>query len=535
MRTRLLRLAAAALLLTGGLVAAGAGPAAAAPNCDVPNPPPVCETPGDNGIEPTVEITSFSRTPAGFTIAGRAYDPDATGRLTVRLRVGTTYVTTWLVGSTGTFGGSYAAQDAASVCAIALNQGVVAPNGVGCLPGPLRVSPMGYLDEVSASPAGVRVKGWAIDEDTTAPIAVRIALNGAVQPTLTASGNRPDVGAVFPVYGSAHGYDVTYPQPRGSYEACVVALNVAGGADTSLGCRTVVQGGPPTAPVLTATNGGLDATPFAQVRVATPGVETTAWQVHRAPTANGPWGLLQSFTGNGAGQTYQDRTAAGGQTYCYRASASNAYGVATGPASCVLVLYPALPQADAARVVAVTPTSLTFEWRDNANGEDRYRVASSRGTQLVPAAAGTGGFLKATFTGLPSNADFCVSIFAEKTGYADRFVNVCGHTDPPPQVGIKTLDLWNCNASSGTFWLLNWSTGVWTRLGDAASRRVCGPGGEPPSMTTTLPDGQYVTVSLVVLNAQCPVEDPTTGNCEKYRTDLMRGDAKGGYDYRILQ
>jgi hypothetical protein len=127
------------------------------------------------------------------------------------------------------------------VCAYAINVGPAAPNpSLGC-----RVvdvgAPFGYLDVVEAVDGGIRLVGWAADADTTAPIDVHVYVDGVGFVIGTADVDRPDVGVVYPQYGSAHGYDVIVPWPYGgSVTACSYGINVGPSAPNALvGCRTL--------------------------------------------------------------------------------------------------------------------------------------------------------------------------------------------------------------------------------------------------------------------------------------------------------
>ncbi|MFN3950243.1 hypothetical protein [Microbacterium sp.] len=97
--------------------------------------------------------------------------------------------------------------------------------------------PFGSVDAIEAYPGGIRVRGWAVDPDTSAPIAVRATLASAIT-TLTADGDRPDVAAAYPGSGAAHGFDARIPAPSGgSGQVCLYAVNTGRGSDTTLGCR----------------------------------------------------------------------------------------------------------------------------------------------------------------------------------------------------------------------------------------------------------------------------------------------------------
>lgn len=107
-------------------------------------------------------------------------------------------------------------------------------------------SPLGSVDSAVGAPGGVRVGGWALDPDTVAAAQVRVTVAGTTT-TVAASDRRDDIGAVFPAYGATRGYTAVVPAPAGAVSVCVTIANVGAGADTSLGCRTVVV--PASSPV----------------------------------------------------------------------------------------------------------------------------------------------------------------------------------------------------------------------------------------------------------------------------------------------
>jgi len=128
------------------------------------------------------------------------------------------------------------------VCAYAINVG---PPGVntplGCRSAQLPTgNPFGNFEALtSPGPGQVRIRGWAIDPDTTAPVTLHVYANGVFVGAPTAAGIRNDVGAAYPAYGAAHGFNTVVSVPGGRTDVCVFALNVAGGnANTLLGCRT---------------------------------------------------------------------------------------------------------------------------------------------------------------------------------------------------------------------------------------------------------------------------------------------------------
>ena len=101
--------------------------------------------------------------------------------------------------------------------------------------------PIGMLDSAAVDSAGVlRLNGWAIDQDTpTQPVGVHVYVDGGGR-AIVANESRPDVGAVHPAAGSAHGYSAAIPVGPGSHSLCVYAIDTAvTSRNTVLGCRTV--------------------------------------------------------------------------------------------------------------------------------------------------------------------------------------------------------------------------------------------------------------------------------------------------------
>lgn len=100
--------------------------------------------------------------------------------------------------------------------------------------------PFGTLDSISRVPGGVRVKGWAIDPDTSSPVDVQVKIDGALVKQVTANTSRADVGSAHPGYGDNHGYDVVVPAAAGTHQFCTYALNASQGTgSTELGCKSL--------------------------------------------------------------------------------------------------------------------------------------------------------------------------------------------------------------------------------------------------------------------------------------------------------
>lgn len=207
----------------------------------------------DNAWQPgtTADFYAYANVPGGTPI------PIASG-VPVNQGVNTFH---WALG--GLAPGTY-------YVSVNMHHGAVTGSAVSS--GPVRMdplpgySPIGNLDSVSAAPGGVRVNGWTFDPDApTSALAVRAYYDGPnYLGQLTANLSRPDIGAAYPAAGSAHGYSGVVPLPAGTHQVCLYAINVGGGGNSTLGCRTVTRSATPV--------GNLDS-----VRMAPGGVTVSGW------------------------------------------------------------------------------------------------------------------------------------------------------------------------------------------------------------------------------------------------------------------
>lgn len=118
--------------------------------------------------------------------------------------------------------------------------------------------PFGALESAAGVAAGrIRVTGWAIDPETSAPIAVDVYVDGAragsVQPSQLA---RADLAMAFPSAGANHGYQLTVVATGGPHTVCTFGVNAPGtlGVNRQLGCASVDVPSPdPTGVLDTAT------------------------------------------------------------------------------------------------------------------------------------------------------------------------------------------------------------------------------------------------------------------------------------------
>ncbi|WP_407341781.1 hypothetical protein [Pengzhenrongella phosphoraccumulans] len=99
-------------------------------------------------------------------------------------------------------------------------------------------APFGALDSVVASSTGILLNGWSLDPDTTGPTDVHIYVDGAIT-VVHADQSRADIASIFGK-GDRHGFTYQAALPPGRHDVCVHAINTGAGANTLLGCSTVV-------------------------------------------------------------------------------------------------------------------------------------------------------------------------------------------------------------------------------------------------------------------------------------------------------
>jgi hypothetical protein len=198
-------------------------------------------------------VTAMGRT---VTASGWAIDPDTASPISVQLSLDGGSPQTFSAGNVyanlGTAypgagdGHGFAATvtvplGAHTVCLTALNNDVGADRAIGCktVTAISGNTPFGWLDSFVLSGNGVTAAGWAIDPDTVAPVNVQLVVDGGAPLTSSASANYPNLGAAYPGFGDAHGFNVsTGTLGTGSHTVCVTVVNDVPGTDRVLGCST---------------------------------------------------------------------------------------------------------------------------------------------------------------------------------------------------------------------------------------------------------------------------------------------------------
>ena len=115
-------------------------------------------------------------------------------------------------------------------------------------------SPLGTVDSATLNTGTATVSGWVIDPDTPASTTVHAYVNGAWGGSFPADRNRADVALAYPGYGPSHGFTTDVKVGVGTSNICIYGINIAGGDNRLIGCKTVSTGsGPPIGNIESAT------------------------------------------------------------------------------------------------------------------------------------------------------------------------------------------------------------------------------------------------------------------------------------------
>ncbi|MFN8049939.1 MAG: hypothetical protein U0Q22_00695 [Acidimicrobiales bacterium] len=136
-------------------------------------------------------------------------------------------------------------------------------------------APFGAFDTLTDVGGGIRVTGWAIDQNRRDGVQARLFVDQQPMVTTMADIPRPDVGAAYPYFGDRHGFDAVVPTGPGRHVVCVLAYDEGSFATTFLAFRTIDVAGPLGNLELVAGGSGIvtvsgwAADPFAPGSIAT--------------------------------------------------------------------------------------------------------------------------------------------------------------------------------------------------------------------------------------------------------------------------
>jgi hypothetical protein len=208
-------------------------------------------------VSPIGRVDAYTGESSRVSVHGWAFDPESTASITIRASVdGAIHTLTantsrpdvgrvYGKGDNHGFSGAFPAGSGQHVvCVTAVNIGQGSSTVLGCQwVRTLNASPIGVLDKVSTTPTSITVAGWALDPDTTDPIAVHAYLDGHIT-GITANQSRPDVGRIFGK-GDNHGYNATMTTSQGPHRLCLYLINTPTGSNPLLTCRNITTGNLP--------------------------------------------------------------------------------------------------------------------------------------------------------------------------------------------------------------------------------------------------------------------------------------------------
>jgi hypothetical protein len=230
------------------------------------NPSLGCNSVVVTNARPLGSLDRTTAAPGSVVVSGWALDPDTTSPINVHVFIDGKLVQgiradgarpdverIYGKGSAHGYSRSLPASDGVhQVCVYAIDSERGPNPQIGCAQVTVRNErPMGAVDSItSPSPGQVRIRGWAFDPDSSAPITTHVIIDGRAR-AFTANGSRPDVARVYGV-GDQHGLDISVPVRSGTHDVCVYAIDATAGPNPKLGCQTVVVNDTPA-------QGGIDS------------------------------------------------------------------------------------------------------------------------------------------------------------------------------------------------------------------------------------------------------------------------------------
>lgn len=307
-------------------------------------------------------------------------------------------------------------------------------------------APTGRVDAIRTSRLGITVDGWALDRDTTAPIAVHVYVDG-VGRAATADLPSPLVEAAFPGSGPRHGFSVTAPAAPGVHTVCVYAINDRTGPNGFLGCTDVAVG--PWDPAgnvdsVRASDGWLTASGWAFDWDSTEPVVVHAYVdgVRHITLANAPSPAVErAFPGAGGHRAFSVRVRVGPGAHEVCLYALNVGGGSTLSMGCSTVKMDASAPAGSLDAAVpggggVTVSGWAFDW--DAAGPVPVHVYVG-GTGVATQADRPSPLVERAFPGAGDHRAFSVKVPA-----APGVHQVCAYalnlpTGPATVLGCRTV------------------------------------------------------------------------------------------------
>jgi hypothetical protein len=197
-------------------------------------------------------VDSFQRRPGSLVVRGWAIDPDTSNSVPIHAYVDGTGVAIGranlvrndVAAAHPGYGNQHGFQLTVpvsgnrGVCIYAISTLGKRNITLGCT----RVSgnPRGSLDRVRDLNGTLRVRGWAFDPDSDAPVSMHVYVDGVGRAIHLANTLRPDVAAAYPGFSTRHGFDfAVMPRPPGQHLVCVYGINISQGSNTLIGCKGI--------------------------------------------------------------------------------------------------------------------------------------------------------------------------------------------------------------------------------------------------------------------------------------------------------
>jgi len=101
--------------------------------------------------------------------------------------------------------------------------------------------PFGAIDSAIPASYGIRMRGWALDPDTSNSISVHVYMDDKRVASFSANKSRTDLDRTYHL-GNNHGFDFTLNANDGNHQVCIYAVNSPAGRNPLIDCKVVLVG-----------------------------------------------------------------------------------------------------------------------------------------------------------------------------------------------------------------------------------------------------------------------------------------------------